>query len=196
MTVWIDVGAHLGERTFSAVAERECLIVYAFEPNLTIAARSFGRHPRFVMLPMAVSAVDGCIDFHIAVKDDCSTTMALDSRGWEDWKGRQGLAIARTVQVASIRLDTFMRYVRIERVEFLKVDAQGADLSVLQSLGERIADVGRIMVEVQVVRSPYDGAATKAEMIAYLQERGFELVNATRQSSDQEENLEFVRRHG
>jgi len=193
MAVWIDVGAHLGERTFDAVVERDDLTVYAFEPNLQVAARSFGRHRHFVVLPMAVSEVDGCIDLHVAVKDDCSTIMALDAQGWGAWKGRRGLAVERTMQVPSIRLDTFMRLVGIQSVEFLKIDAQGADLAVLKSLGDHIADVVRVLVEVQVVRSPYAGAATKAEMVRYMASRGFDLVDATRQSSDQEENLGFVK---
>lgn len=189
--VWLDVGAHLGETTLPRMADD--LTIYAFEPNLALAMRSVGRHPRFVVIPMAVAEVDGCTPLYVTVNDACSSTRPLDEAGVAGWQHNDGLRIVQTRYVSSIRLDTFLALAGIEHVDYLKVDAQGADLAVVRSLGERIRDVDRIRLEVQVVRSPYAGAATKDEVMAYLECHGFRLIGADLQSSEQEMNLAFAR---
>ena len=63
--IWIDVGAHLGEKTFAFAQQNPALRVYAFEPNLQVALERLGRLPNFVVVPVAVSEQDGCADFYL-----------------------------------------------------------------------------------------------------------------------------------
>ena len=62
----------------------------------------------------------------------------------------------------------------ITEVPFLKIDAQGADLEVLQSLGDRIDCVQRIQVEMHSVRTgdepdwQYVGETKEADVVAFL----------------------------
>ncbi len=87
-----------------------------------------------------------------------------------------------------------MRLADIERVDYLKIDAQGMDLAVLRSAGSRLKDVAKITVEVDLSPSPlYVGAASKSEAIDFLRQAGFELLQAEKQTHGQEENLTFVR---
>jgi hypothetical protein len=82
----------------------------------------------------------------------------------------------------------------IAEVEFLKVDAQGADFSVVRSAGRRLDNIRSIKLEVATTaRQLYRGAADKATVTAFLEGRGFRLVETERQSHDQEENLTFAR---
>ena len=192
--VWLDVGAHLGEKTFAAAEQNPNLRVYAFEPLLDVAARLMGRLPNFVVLPLAVAEQDGSAPFYRTSFEAASSLLPFVPEGLQQWAGRELLSLEATPTVPTIRLDTFLNQAGIRKVEYLKIDAQGADLAVIRSAGERLRDIERISLEVQVTPVPlYRNASCKEEVLQFLSRAGFELAATERQSHDQEENLTFVR---
>jgi FkbM family methyltransferase len=194
---WIDVGAHHGEVTLGYAYHNPGLKIYAFEPNLRAATKLIGRSPNFVVIPMAVAENDGCADFHINAFDASSSLLSLNEVGVRSWIGGEVLKVESTVQVPTIRLDTFMGLVGIETVDFLKVDAQGMDLGVVRSAGSRLRDIEKIVVEVSLASVPvYTGEPSKEDVANYLRDAGFSLVEVQKQNNDQEENLTFVRSPG
>jgi FkbM family methyltransferase len=192
--IWIDVGAHQGEKTMSAARDHPDLRVYAFEPNLRVAAPLFGKLPNFVVIPMAVAETNGAAEFHVNRFAAASSLLPFNPDGWARWKGRELLEVDQTVTVPTIRLDTFLDLLAIPGIDYLKIDAQGADLAVIRSLGSRIHDVRRLCLEVQVNPLPlYRGGSRKDEVLHFLLASGFTLCSVETQSHGQEENLEFVR---
>lgn len=195
--VWIDVGAHLGEKTLGPAQEDPSLRVFAFEPNLEVAARLIGRLPNYVVVPMAVTETEGCVDFYLNAFAAASSLLPFDPEGLRRWVGGEVLRVERRLSVPAIRLDRFMDLMRIPAVEFLKIDAQGADLTVVRSAGERLRDVARVALEVQVTPRPlYAGASDRAAVLAYMTDHAFRLESTETQSRGQEENLCFVRAAG
>jgi len=191
--IWIDVGAHEGETTIRSALARPEILVYAFEPDLRVASRSMGILSNFVPLPMAVASHDGTADLHINAYEGASSLLKLDPAVAERWIGGGELSEIRTVQVPTIRLDTFMDAASIAHVDYLKVDTQGADLDVLMSAGERLSDISRLTIEVTVGDyKPYLGAPDRKAVMSFLEERGFRLVATQSQTHWQEENLTFV----
>ena len=82
----------------------------------------------------------------------------------------------------------------IREVSFLKIDAQGADLSVIRSAGARLSTIRRISLEVQIADNAlYAGGSEKKATVDYLQNSGFRLVSTEKQSYGQEESLTFER---
>ncbi len=192
--VWIDVGAHLGEKTFAAAQADPALRVYAFEPNLSVAARKMGLLPNFVVLPVAIAEQDGSAEFHLNRFDAASSLLPLRPEGLREWIGGDELIEEAHYPVPTLRLDTFLDRTGIRRVDFLKIDAQGADLGVLRSAGERLRDIQKISLEVQITPvALYEGGSQKEAVLQYMREAGFELTATDRQSHDQEENLTFER---
>lgn len=191
---WIDVGAYLGEKSLGAAEADERLRVYAFEPNLAVAVGLMGRLPNYVVIPMAVSEQEGGADFYLNSFTAASSLLPFDPRGLDRWDGGEQLRVERRVTVPVIRLDTFMDLAGIAEVEYLKIDAQGADLAVVRSAGRRLRDIARISLEVQITPVPlYAGGSEKAAVLAYLDGAGFRLEASEPQSRGQEENLTFVR---
>jgi FkbM family methyltransferase len=191
---WIDVGAHYGESTLETAIQNPKLRIYALEPNLSAASRLIARAPNYFVVPFAVAERNGIADFHISSFDVASSLLPFNESTLSSWVGGEGMKVDSVVSVPTIRLDTFMELTGIQKVDFLKVDAQGADLAVIRSAGRRIDDIGRIMVEVDV--SPvrlYEGSASRDEMVSYLQDHGFVLTEVQAQSHAQEQNLTFVR---
>jgi FkbM family methyltransferase len=195
--VWLDVGAHLGEKTFPAAMADPTLRVYAFEPNLAVGAQKMGLLPNFVMLPLAIAEQDGSAQFHLNTFDAASSLLAMNPAGLQAWNGGDQLKDVAQYPVPTVRLDTFLDHAGIRTVDFLKIDAQGADLAVVRSAGERLKDIRKISLEVQTTPVPlYEGASDKDEVIRYLAEAGFQLTDVQTQSYGQEENLTFERRPG
>jgi FkbM family methyltransferase len=204
METWIDVGAHLGEKTLEAARANPELRVFAFEPNLAVARKLFASPWNYIVMPLAVSEANGVVDFTFNADDACSSLLPLNPEGVEAWVEREeaggifrggewGLKETGHVQVPSIRLNTFMDIYGIQEVSWLKIDAQGHDLEVVKSAGIRLHWIERITLEVQITEIPlYQGASTKDEVLEYMEEMGFVLVSSETQSLGMEENLTFV----
>jgi FkbM family methyltransferase len=191
--IWIDVGAHRGETTFNHARDCPDLMVYAFEPDVSVASHRFSLLPNFVVLPMAVTETDGFREFVINSNSRTSSLLPLSEVGLKKWRGAGGLRTLRKAVVPTIRLDTFMEELCIKSVEYLKVDAQGHDLEVVRSLGQRIGDVSEIRLEACATDDPmYIGAHNCMEsVIDFMKANGFDVVESLPESLGQERNLVF-----
>jgi|SRR5271165_846203 len=192
---WIDVGAHHGEMTIGYARHNPGLTIYAIEPNLRAAVRMMGHSPNVIVIPMAIAEKDGSADFHINAFEQSSSLLPMNEQALQTWVGLEKLKVDSVVTVPTIRLDTFMDLMGINTVDFLKIDTQGTDLSVVRSAGSRLRDVAKITLEVEVAPTHlYSGAPSKDEVVRFLDEAGFALVGVESQTHGQEENLTFVRK--
>jgi FkbM family methyltransferase len=194
--IWIDVGAHLGETTLEAATRNPGLLVFAFEPNWDLARQIMDKAANFVVLPMAVSDTDGIANFFINAETGSHSLMHLNHENVEVWNnGAVDFSVTAEVPTPTIRIDTFMRLAKLQRIDFLKVDAEGSDLQVIQSAGERLKDIRKIKAEVEVLeRLTYSGSHTKSEMIEFMQSKGFALTDVDEQNEARQQNLTFTLR--
>jgi FkbM family methyltransferase len=189
--IWIDVGAHLGETTLAQAIEKDRLLVFAFEPNWALARQIMARAANFVVLPMAVSDTNGFADFFINACDGSSSLVRMEERGMAHWKDFDH-AVKSKVVVQTIRLDTFMDLADVRSVDYLKVDAEGVDLRAVKSAGDRLKDIKRITMEVDVAPDRlYQGAPSHDEVVGFMTGHGFTLVHRELQNADRQENLTF-----
>jgi len=193
--IWLDVGAHLGETTLEPARRDPKLMVYAFEPNLRLAAKMFDVLENYVVIPMAVAEFDGFAPFYLNRYDAASSLLPFNQEALRNWIGGNTLRIESEVLVPTIRLDTFLGQMEVERVDLLKIDTQGADFEVLKSAGHRLRDIQRIVLEVAITPAQlYAGAKEKSVIVDFLQRHEFVLIEARKQTHGQEENLTFVRK--
>lgn len=193
--VWIDVGAHKGDHSLARAGDEADLIVHAFEP-LPALADDLARRapPNYVVHCAAVSDNDGIADFEVNRFNGASSLLPMDEDVRAGWTGGDVLEVVGRIPVQTVRLDSFMAHNGIQTVEHLKIDAQGADFAVLKSAGERIADIAHVQIEVDCGEVPlYRGAMARDTVVAWLEERGFALIDSELQSHGQEENLTFAR---
>jgi len=151
MTV-VDVGAHHGLYTLLAakrVGRRGKVI--AFEPSQRERRRLL-RHVR----------LNGC--WNVVVKGCALGSEAGEAdlfvvEGRQDWcNSLRPPAVneqTETIRVGVGRLDDAMHTLGVAEVDFLKLDAEGAELSVLEGAGELLRGASRpvILAEVQEIRT-------------------------------------------
>jgi len=198
--VWFDVGAHIGAYSLPPARANSLLRVYAFEPHLRVAMRlaasAVGLY-NYTVIPLAVGENDGAASFHLSDCDDgCSSLLPFNPKGVKQWSEivPASLKTVEVVTVPVIRLDSFMDLAGIQKVDYLKVDAQGSDLAVVRSAGARLRDIARITLEVQISTVPlYSGGSEKCATVEFLLQSGFRLESCVRQTFDLEENLTFCR---
>jgi FkbM family methyltransferase len=192
--IWLDVGAHNGQSTLNQAIFDPAVTVYAFEPNLTLAAKLSGVAPNYLVISAAIAKQDGIGEFYLNREDAASSLKPFNPQAVQEWVGGENLHVETTTIVPTIRLDTFLNQMQIDEVDYLKIDAQGSDFDIVLSLGDRLRDCRKVKLEVAITPIQlYSGAATKAEVISYFIQHGFVLIRIDKQSHEQEENLTFVR---
>lgn len=123
--VVIDIGAHFGYLTkeFARLHRGACR-VYAFEPlpyNFSILRAVTSRFPNVVRQTQALSDVNGVADFVVPVKTQGKIGPGLGHLGTE----RHRDYIRHTVE--TLRLDDFARQTGLDRLDFIKIDVEGAE---------------------------------------------------------------------
>jgi FkbM family methyltransferase len=180
--------------TFPFAAVDSSLLVYAFEPNLQVASRIMGRLRNFVVLPIAIAERDGSAELHVNAYEQSSSLLPADQSGIESWVSEQKFKVIGSATVPTMRLDTFMEGAGIKRVDYLKIDAQGLDLEVVKSAGDRLRDVAKVQLEATMVPyRQYEGVPDRSEIVEYMESKGFRLSEEEIQSHGQEANLTFLR---
>jgi FkbM family methyltransferase len=91
------------------------------------------------------------------------------------WHKDQINYIQKKVLVDSIRLDTFMKRMKIDKVDLLCMDLQGTELLALKGLGKRIYDIHYIISEISFI-SYYHGDVHYKKLRGFLKDYGFDLV--------------------
>lgn len=154
--------------------------------------------PRIHVIPSAVADFDGTATFYIDENGDhgCSSLYPFVKGIEGRWPGRSDLKATGRVQVPVLRLDTFIREQGIERIDYLHIDAQGADLQVLRGLGAEAERVkaGRVEAATRRATALYRGQPLLPQIEAWLIEHGFVITGKTDNDPwGHEVNVEFRR---
>jgi FkbM family methyltransferase len=208
-----DVGANNGESTWHFLDD-PTVELYAFEPNPILyedLMTKAKQNPRYHPLKVAVSESNGESTFHLAgaiVKDNpllhqpglgnygCSSLLPFSSSVHEEWTNRPDFSSFATVNTLTMRLDTVIEMMEIPQIDYLHIDAQGMDLSVMKSLGKYLPIVKEGVLEAPINQKKkiYEGSHTCEEAILFLLNNGFQIYNIEKNDTEGNEvNLFFKR---
>jgi len=124
----IDVGFHHGDYSGHVIAAHPDATVYAFDPAPSAVewhARRFREIPNINMAQIALSDASGQHVFY-DYGTGCNSLAKRDNAG----------DLAATYEVAVWRLDKWCRERGVDRVDLLKIDAEGFDLNVLRGASD------------------------------------------------------------
>ena len=145
-------------------------------------------------MPAAVSNFDGAASFHVNSDNATSSLLPIDEVAASSYVGVERFWTESVPIVPVMRLDTFLDAAGIASVQFLSIDAQGSDLAVIESLGERIRDVESVRIEAYVTAPQYVGAHNSEQAVmSVMTGLGFELVRRSEIVYGQQVDLSFVR---
>jgi FkbM family methyltransferase len=178
--VIFDVGAHIGETAHRYRKLFPEASIHCFEPF----PASFER------LKAAVLGVRGVTAHALALSDSSgaaflnvnrgvqtSSLLATDSTAASYWGG--GLLDTQgRIEVATDTIDSFCATHLIERIDVLKLDVQGAELSVLRGASRMLQASAVDVVYMEMIIAPtYVGQRPLHEYLAFFADRGYSLFD-------------------
>jgi len=175
--VFFDVGAHYGFYTLLASKRvGPTGLVVAFEPS----PRELKRFCQHLLLnhcsnvwvePMAVSNYNGMTDFFVAENPYSALNSLQKPLGQETFV---------TIQVPVITLDRYVADKGISRVDFIKIDTEGADLQVLEGASKLLQRSPCPIVMCEFIDDLTERFGYKAsEIYDFLQKRGYSWFEPT-----------------
>lgn len=174
----IDIGANKGQFSLAFRAIRPEAPIIAFEP-LDEAARVyealFKGDARVTLHRVALADVEGEAEFHVTDRRD-SSSLLKPGRGQSE---AFGVADELTITVPVRRLDSCVAFAGMARPIMVKIDVQGAELSVLKGC-RALEGADFLYVELSFVEL-YEGQALFRDVFDYLAGRGFTLAGVFNQ---------------
>ena len=178
VNVVFEVGAYDGRDCFRYLGLFPSARVFAFEPlpnSFDLLVQAVSGEPRIKPVNMAISDEQGRSSFHISSWADSSSLLKpkLTGSTFDVYH-----ASDRIIEVDVDTLDAVTTRFGINRIDILKLDAQGAELKILRGAKRLISlgAIGLIYTEVHFLES-YSGSARFDQIMSVLIEYGFELHN-------------------
>jgi len=188
----VDIGL-----SFSAPISAEWLrrhpddrMVYGFEPHLGSFVRilsddrsvkswfmdrhQFGKH--FFMFNCAMDEKAGYLPFYWTKGDPGTSSLNTPN-------GSPGFEIAMRTNVPAMVLQDFLAFVPWDRfpyIEFVKVDAQGADFRIVKGIGPYLDRI--VFLAAEKSAPGYSSTHSEGDLRSYLQARGWEVVDGNAES--------------
>jgi FkbM family methyltransferase len=171
----IDGGANVGAFTdaFLQLHRPERLILIEAIPDLAEQLRQrYAGKPGITVVAAALSDRNGEAQFEINRSAASSSLLTIDPRNTE-WFGRD-LRVARTVAVPTVTLPTLMEEHRLQHIDLLKLDLQGAERLVLTG-GQSVLDRVQVIYTEIFFERLYENAWLFRELEDFLATHGFKL---------------------
>ncbi len=189
MKIGLNIGAGTGESNYLF---SDFNIVHCFEPN-TFSFDILKKldNNNLVLHNYGISDIDGYKKFNNFDGFSYSSLLDLDTTS-EFYKhctqvdeGFDGYMFKTDIKVK--RLDTFIKENNLTNISLIKIDTQGHDLNVVRSLGDCINIVDTIVLECQL-KPLYKNSHTKEEIILYMNNNNFNLINTEKNYTTNIEN--------
>ncbi len=182
--VVLDCGAHIGVFTRVAIAAGAKLVI-AIEPspkNLECLRRNMAPEiagGRVIVVPEGVWDKDGTLPFHMDPANSAGNSLLM---------GESGIPRPITIEVALTTIDKLAPRLKLPRVDFIKMDIEGAETNALRGARNTIgtykprmaictyhtlADAAQVPIEVRNARADYHTICGPCE------EQGFRITPVT-----------------
>ena len=190
---FVDVGANVGQSVEAMLRFRPDAFIWAIEPNAEAhrqLSAAFQDNPRVDCSRMAFGAREGQGTLHVT---RTSSTSFLERTGGAQPVATDEIIARQSVEVTT--LDAFCRGKGIDRIDYLKIDAEGSDLDVLRGAEGLLGNGDIFVVECECGMHPGNRVHVPFETIkAHLGARNYRVFGLYEQSSEWLERKPFLRR--
>lgn len=176
--VVLEIGAHVGSDTVEMATLWPNGRIYAFEPIPDIFIRLKFKTKKFNNIEVIQAAVSDNNDnktaeIYLSDNSDCSSSLLKPKDHVKYFKDVSFLE--KTISISTIFLSSWLDEKKINSIDLIWIDAQGMELKIFKSMGDRIKNIKCIFTEVSL-KEFYEGSASYDEVKSYLKNYGFKLV--------------------
>lgn len=181
----VDVGANRGQFALFALHAFPSARIVSLEPLAAPAARFrrvFAKEPRVTLHHAALGPTAGRATMHVSGHDDSSSLLPITATQGQIFRGTDEV---RTETVRTGPLAEFLDGRSVEEPALLKLDVQGYELEALRACGELLDSFSYVCAEGSFIEL-YEGQVLADDLVAWLRERGYELVRSYGAVSDRD----------
>lgn len=176
--VCIDVGAHVGKFVDLLGSSLRDPVIHAFEPSpesFALLRSHCASIPNIKLVNAGLGCESGEINFNIFDNQTLNSFLPMLPSGTGTLGGPK---LVRSISVPVYTLDDYAASAGLGQIDLLKIDTQGYELQILRGAARLLAagNVRTILLELNFVPL-YDGQVWAHEIIGFLHERGFRLVD-------------------
>ncbi len=191
--VIFEIGAHIGSDTAEFSVMYPHGKIYSFEPSPKVYPHLVERAKTLKNVKcfqLALSDESGTADFYVSSGDTPSSSSLRKPKEMAVY--HPAISFDEKVFVQCITLDALCRQEKIERADFIWIDVQGHELSVLKGGINVLKTVKAIHAEVNL-KELYEGVPLYPELREWLDKQGFEVAAEALEWEDAG-NVLFVRK--
>lgn len=187
----LDIGGCEGEESIRYSRIFPFSTIYIFEPlpdNQDLIVQNLEKYKseNVILMPIAVSDEKGISQFHVSSGHPNHESNKLD---WnfgnksssllypEKENNQKWLLFDKQINVNTITLHSFFVENKIEEVDFVHMDVQGAELKVLMGAKEHMKNIKAIWLEVADIEL-YKGQPLRVDIENFMKASGFNLVKS------------------
>jgi FkbM family methyltransferase len=178
--VIFDVGAYIGDVAKKYLEVFPSSILYAFEPAPASFAQlkeNLAKAENVNLFNLAVSDSNRICDFFINSFSPTNSLYEADERAKEIW-GNNILTKENTIRVKSIKIDTFCKTNFLNKIDILKLDVQGGELSVLNGAEEMLKEKRIKSILLEALFAPtYKNQSQFVDVYKLLHSHDYQLHN-------------------
>ena len=161
----VDVGANIGQFAFMAHSIMPNLPIYSFEPDPACFEK--------LKQTFASHQIDGeCFSIALAENQGVVNLNVYESSANNSILFRENESALEIKEVDCSTLDVFDKQLNALKCLYLKVDVQGAELSVLRGASQFLKKCKFVQLEVSLVNA-YSGNAHIADVMDFMRHAGF-----------------------
>lgn len=184
-----EIGACQGEDTLLYAQAFPRARIYAFEPlpeNFAVLRQSLAAYDRAQAWQLALGDARGEAAFHVssgvpatgggAHDPMVSRSSSLLAPSTERPESLDWLTFDQAIRVSTDTLDSFCAEHGVDRIDFIHMDVQGAELKVLEGSRRMLPHIRAIWMEVAFEKT-YEGQPLEPETTRWMAERGFRKIH-------------------
>lgn len=189
--VLCDVGARgkLSE-DFDLLYDMGRLHWVGFEPEPVAAAALREKYPTAIISEYGLGAENGAATLHVTREAGCSSVLEPNMGVLAFYPIRSWFEVEKEIEIELRRYDDIVSELELPSIEFLKIDTQGFEFSVLQGMGPHIREALCIELEVHLLPL-YKGQGLASDIYQFLFDKGFELISLKQQGRFEGAAIEF-----
>ncbi|HVE80875.1 MAG TPA: FkbM family methyltransferase [Candidatus Dormibacteraeota bacterium] len=191
--VIVEAGAHIGVDTVELANVFHKGEIHAFEPVPSIykqLVKNTQSHQNIKTHELALASQNGEADIFVSSGRSDGSSSLLKPK--EHLKIHPDVKFEQKIKIKTITLDDWVKNNGISQVDFLWLDLQGLELSVLKASKETLKTVKAIYTEISLVEN-YENGPLYKELREWLRQQGFEIQKEAIEWEDGG-NVFFVRK--